>query len=142
VLTPPERRKVLIVDDEVNIANTLAIVFNRAGYESKATLSSEEALRWLFADGWKPDFAILDVYMPGIQGIELAILLHAKYPNCIITLFSGHPASEALVKSAQQDGHFFDLLAKPVHPDELLDLAGLAARAQEPPLTAADAPIQ
>jgi len=119
---------VLIVDDEVSIATTLAAIFARAGYESKAVYSAEDALRLLSDEGWIPHFALLDVCLPGMHGIDLAILLRAKYPELGITLFSGQPATEDLLNEAREHGHSFEILAKPVHPDELLFRAALQNR--------------
>jgi CheY-like chemotaxis protein len=125
MVSPTEPRRVLIVDDEVSIATTLGVIFTRAGYQTRAVHSAEEALRLLEEQGWVPDVAVLDVCLPGMHGIDLAILLRAKCPACNITLFSGQPATEALLNDAEQEGHFFEILAKPVHPEELLTRAAL-----------------
>lgn len=122
--SPSERRQVLIVDDEVSIATTLAAIFTQAGYDAKSVYSAEEALRLLAEDGWIPQFAVLDVCLPGMHGIDLAILIEAKHPECSIALFSGQPATETLLEEAREHGHSFEILAKPVHPDELLLRAG------------------
>lgn len=116
----------LIVDDERTIANTLAAIFTRAGYESSAVYSAEQALKLLDGDlEWRPDFAILDVCLPGMHGIDLAILLQVRYPDCSIALFSGQPATEDLLDGARKNGHSFEILAKPIHPEELLARAAL-----------------
>ena len=128
-MQPPNGpRRVLIVDDEVSIATTLKAIFARVGYEVRAVYSAEEALRVIREEGWAPNVAVLDVCLPGMHGIDLAILLRAECPGCRITLFSGQPATESLLNDAQLDGHFFEILAKPVHPDELL----MRAAAEDP----------
>jgi CheY-like chemotaxis protein len=116
-----DRKRVLVVDDERVIANTLVTIFSNAGYEAKAVYSAEEALQ-LLGGGWVPHHAIVDVSLPGMNGVDLAIRVKAEYPGCRLTLFSGHGASGALTTAAQEDGHFFALLAKPIHPTELLAL--------------------
>ena len=67
-----------------------------------------------------PDLLISDITMPGISGIELAIKVKELYPKCKILLFSGHPASLALLEDARTQGHDFCLLLKPVPPGEFL----------------------
>jgi DNA-binding NtrC family response regulator len=119
--------KILIVDDDRVIASTLAIIFANAGYDTRAATSAEEALE-LIAD-WCPDLAIIDVVLPKMNGINLAILLNAKYPNCRIALSSGHPDTSELLAEAKVSGYRFDILAKPVHPQELLSLAAQLSRA-------------
>jgi DNA-binding NtrC family response regulator len=113
--------KILIVDDERVIADTLAVIFKRAGYDARSASSAEQALE-LIAD-WFPDWAILDVILPKMSGIDLAILVRAKRPNCRITLFSGQGPTHDLLAAATASGHTFEIIAKPAPPEALLDLA-------------------
>src|ERR1035437_9157359 len=66
-------RKILIVDDERTIADTLALIFATNGYEARTAYSAEQALEML--DEWRPDLAVIDVVLPGMNGIEFAIFL-------------------------------------------------------------------
>jgi DNA-binding NtrC family response regulator len=111
-------KRILIVDDERVIADTLVTIFSKGGFEAKAAYSAEEALHLL--EVWTPDHAILDVVLPEMNGVDLAIRLKAEYPNCTLTIFSGQGATGNLVSAAHQQGHRFDVLAKPVHPTVLL----------------------
>jgi len=110
--------KVLVADDEQVIANTLAIILNQAGFEARAVYSGEKALEEL--DGFQPDMLISDVIMTGMTGIEVAIETRKKLPNCKVLLFSGQAATADLLERARAQGHEFDILAKPVHPTDLL----------------------
>jgi CheY-like chemotaxis protein len=114
----PINRKVLVADDEQVIANTLAIILNQAGFEARAVYSGEKAVEAL--DTFEPDMLITDVIMTGMTGIEAAIATQAKLPNCKILLFSGQAATADLLEKARQGGHEFEILAKPVHPTDLL----------------------
>ena len=58
--------------------------------------------------------------MTGITGIEAAIEVRAKLPSCKILLFSGQAATADLLEKARAQGHEFEILAKPVHPTDLL----------------------
>jgi DNA-binding response OmpR family regulator len=78
------RNKILIVDDERTIADTLAVIFSQSGYETRAAYSSEQALE-IIAE-WLPDLAIIDVVLPLMNGIDLAILLRAQCPTCRLLL--------------------------------------------------------
>jgi CheY-like chemotaxis protein len=64
--------------------------------------------------------AIIDVQLSGMNGIELAIRLRAEYPDCQLLLFSGQASTGDLLELARKNGHSFDLLAKPLPPDDLL----------------------
>ena len=112
------RPKVLVADDEQVIANTLAIILNQAGFEARAVYSGEKALESL--DDFQPDMLISDVIMTGMTGIEAAIATRNKLPSCKILLFSGQAATADLLEKARQEGHEFEILAKPVHPTDLL----------------------
>ena len=115
-----KRKRVLVVDDERNVADTLVAIFSLAEYEAIAAYSAEEALQLL--ESWVPQKAILDVHLPAMNGVDLAIHLKAEYPSIKLTLFSGQATTTELLEAARADGHSFDILAKPVHPTELLRL--------------------
>jgi len=119
-MTGPMRQTVLIVDDESVIADTLGIIFSNAGYDARSVYSAEQALALVDGGEWQPQAAILDVCLPMMNGIDLAILLQVLCPGCRVSLFSGHSATADLLETAQRNGHTFQVMAKPVHPDELL----------------------
>jgi CheY-like chemotaxis protein len=110
--------RVLVADDEQVIANTLAIILNQAGFEARAVYSGEKAVESL--DSFQPDMLISDVIMTGMTGIEAAIATRQKLPTCKILLFSGQAATADLLEKARAEGHEFEILAKPVHPTDLL----------------------
>jgi len=116
--TSSTKPKVLVADDEQVIANTLAIILNQAGFEARAAFSGEDAVKML--DSFQPDMLISDVIMSEMTGIEAAIITRAKLPNCKILLFSGQAATADLLEKAREQGHEFEILAKPVHPTDLL----------------------
>jgi CheY-like chemotaxis protein len=59
--------------------------------------------------------------MPGMTGIELAIVVREKLPTCKILLFSGTAATVDLLENARSKGYQFEFLNKPIHPTDLLD---------------------
>jgi len=95
-----------------------ACLKNQAGFEARAVYSGEKAIEAL--DSFKPDMLISDVIMTGMTGIEAAIATRKRMPNCKILLFSGQAATADLLEKARLDGHEFEILAKPVHPTDLL----------------------
>ncbi|MFP5276201.1 MAG: response regulator [Acidobacteriota bacterium] len=120
-MLPAKGQKVLIVDDERWTSDTLATIFTIAGYEARATYSAEEAIEIMAT--WQPALVILDVVLPKMSGIELAIELASRRPSCQILLFSGNPSTAQLASAAAQSGHPFEILEKPVHPDLMLQKA-------------------
>jgi CheY-like chemotaxis protein len=110
--------RVLVADDERVIADTLVIILNQAGFEATAAYSGERAVE--LATALKPDMLISDVIMPDLNGIDAAITVRRILPNCKILLFSGQAATADLLDRARGQGHEFEILAKPVHPQDLL----------------------
>lgn len=121
-------RSILIVDDEPSITETLAVIFSKHGYTVKTAGSAEDTIEIIAA--WEPDIAILDVMLPRMNGIDLAMVLRANRPNCRLVLFSGHAGTQELMEEAAKRGNMFEILAKPVHPLFMLDyVSGLFADA-------------
>jgi CheY-like chemotaxis protein len=112
-------RGILIVDDEAAVAESLSAVFTHSGYRVRTALSAEEAIETLAV--WEPDLAILDVMLPRMNGLELAVVLRDNHPRCRLVLFSGHADTPALAEEAAKKGNFFEILSKPVHPLFMLD---------------------
>ena len=110
--------RVLVVDDERVIADTLAIILNQAGFDAAAVYTGTDAVDR--ASKEKPDLVISDVIMPDMNGIEAAIRIRQMLPACKILLFSGQAATADLLEKARLQGHEFEILAKPVHPQDLL----------------------
>lgn len=111
-------RSVLIVDDASLVAETLALILSSRGHQAKVAHSAEEAID-IFS-GWKPDIAILDVVLPGMNGIELGKVLKANYPDCEIVFISGAPQVGELLELARAQGESYSIQAKPLDPASIL----------------------
>ena len=118
ILPTKEPPVVLIVDDEKVIADTLSIILTHAGFITMTAYDGATALR--IANSVKPALLISDVVMPGISGVELAIMLTQSMPDLKILLFSGQAATVDLLEEARQGGYNFNALTKPVHPTDML----------------------
>jgi len=110
--------KVLVVDDERVIADTLAMILNQSGFQATAVYSGEAALET--ASTYQPDMLIADVIMADLNGIDAAIQIRTLLPKIKILLFSGQAATADLLEKARAQGYEFEILAKPVHPQDLL----------------------
>jgi DNA-binding response OmpR family regulator len=112
-------RRILIVEDEKVVADTLGQILSAQGYNIRIAYSAEAAIEKL--DHWSPELAILDVMLPKMNGIEFAVALKESDPCCHVLLFSGQPSVEVLMEKARSEGHVFEILAKPVHPSVMLN---------------------
>lgn len=125
------RTRILVVDDEQSVANSLSWVLDREGFETRAAYSGEEAIET--ADTFLPNALICDVLMEGISGIETAVQIRRKFPLCKVLVISGHVSPADLVAGDAVKDHLFDFLSKPVHPRVLLEkLRALLRTSSEP----------
>jgi CheY-like chemotaxis protein len=124
--------RILVLDDESAIADTLGMIFAAQRYQVRVAYSAEKAIE-IIAE-WRPDLAILDVMLPGMNGIDLAIAIKANYSACHVLLFSGNTNTTALLEEAGKEGHHFEVLPKPLHPSLMLEkVADLLSSTPEPP---------
>ena len=112
------RTRLLIADDERLIADTLALIFLKEGYETRAVYSGEAILE--IFESFQPDLLLSDVMMPGITGVQAALILQTMYPHCKILLLSGQAETEDLLHESRVQGLKFELIGKPVPPRLLL----------------------
>lgn len=111
--------KIIVVDDEPIIADTLVNILEGEGHDALAVSHGESAVKW--AKLVLPDAVISDVIMPGMNGIETAKAIMYVLPKCRIILFSGQAASVDLLTQARAEGYAFEVLAKPINPEKLLE---------------------
>jgi DNA-binding NtrC family response regulator len=109
---------VLVVDDELIVADTLAMILAKAGFCALKAYGAEEAL--MLARLTPPTLLLTDVRMPGMSGVELALEVIKDCPECQVLLFSGHATPRDLAP-AKLAGYNFPLLCKPLHPAQLLE---------------------
>jgi CheY-like chemotaxis protein len=113
------RPSILVVDDQQLIANTTAMVLNHSGFRAERAYNGQSALEKALR--LRPDFLLTDILMPGMNGVELAVAVRRQLPATIIVLISGQAGVTEILHQARVDGFEFDLLAKPIHPQKLLE---------------------
>ena len=116
-MTLPEEEAfhIFVVDDEKAIAETLAIILEKCGFIATSFTNPLDALEE--APMKSPSLLLTDVVMPALSGVDLAVQIKEKCPNCKILLFSGQAGTTDLLTAAQ---HNFPLVAKPIHPADLV----------------------
>ncbi|MGA9670744.1 MAG: response regulator [Terracidiphilus sp.] len=112
--------RVFVVDDEPLIASTLGEILRGQGIDVTTFTDPLKALEAIHTNA--PDFLIADVVMPGMSGIELAIVIRETCPGCFVLLFSGNISTAAMLDAARNRGHDFPILAKPVQPSVMLEM--------------------
>ena len=110
--------RILVVDDEPLIADTIVQILNRNGFIATAAYGGREAIDT--ARRTNPELILSDVLMPHVDGVEAAITIQKFLPNTRIVLFSGQAATVEILARARKRGYHFELLAKPLHPTQLI----------------------
>jgi len=111
-------RRVLIVDDQHDMAELIAMLLAEHGHEPKIAYNGESALA--LAAEFRPQVALLDICLPGMDGLELATRMRAtrKLCDCRLIALSGHCTEYDLARS--KSAGFEIHLAKPVSIEDLL----------------------
>ena len=116
---PKARRpRILVVDDERIIADTMAEILEGAGFQAATAYDGWNALQ--VAGSLQPDYLLADVLMPRMNGVDLAMAIRKMYPTARILLFSGQAGITEILRAAQDQGLQFELIPKPIHPLSLI----------------------
>jgi len=115
----PQSFRVLVVDDDVRVADSLVQILNATGHHAVAAYSAEAAMR--LAEKVNPEAVVTDVVMGPVSGIELANHIREHYPGCRVLLFSGYASTRAFTEAFLTRGSSVQFLPKPVHPNKILE---------------------
>jgi two-component system response regulator HydG len=110
--------RLLIVDDELSVRDSLAKWFHEEGYEVGIAEDANNALTKLAENRW--DAALLDIKMRGIDGIELQKRIHEIDPELIVIMMTGYASVETAVAALKNGA--YDYVTKPLDPDEIAHL--------------------
>ena len=116
------RGKILIVDDEAVVRDSLGKWFATEGYQTATVASGREALEAMQKKQW--DVALIDIKMPGMDGMELQNRLHKIDPDLILIIMTGYASVETAVQALKRGA--YDYITKPFDPDELVHLISKA----------------
>ncbi len=121
---PKSRRiRVLVIDDEAPFRETLCKVLGRRGMDVIAAATGQEGLKKLAAQ--PVDVVVLDLRMPGIDGLTTLRMINDLEPNAQVIILTGHGTTEAGLEALRNRA--FDFLLKPVATDQLVEIIESAA---------------
>jgi len=108
--------RVLVIDDEIGICQAVKRALKPAGYIIDTTTSGEGGLEKIRADGY--DLVLLDIMMPGVNGIDLIASIHEHDPEIVCVIITGYATVELAVRAIKRGA--YDFLTKPFSVDDLL----------------------
>ena len=120
-------RRILLVDDESGILETLRILLRGNGYDVVAALSGREAIEML--PGASPDIVLTDIRMPGLTGLEVMAKAHEIDPETAVILMTAQASLQTAVQAVNEGAYYY--LPKPFANEELLAICRRAAEARE-----------
>src|SRR6476660_8944512 len=114
--------RILIVDDELVVRDSLGKWFTSEGYTARPVGGAREALEIIQQAEF--DIALLDIKMPGMDGMELQARLKEADPDLTVIIMTGYASVETAVQALKRGA--YDYITKPVDPDELSHIVGKA----------------
>lgn len=115
-------RTILIVDDEESICQSLSGILSDEGFKVLTCGSAEDAIKIIVED--LPDLVLLDIWLPGMDGIEALKVIKAENPQIPVIMMSGHGTIETAVKATKLGA--FDFIEKPLSLDKVVLLVNHA----------------
>ncbi|HLB88562.1 MAG TPA: sigma-54 dependent transcriptional regulator [Terriglobales bacterium] len=113
-----EQGRLLIVDDELSVRDSLSKWFHEEGYEVGTAENAGDALTRMAEKRW--DAALVDIKMRGTDGIELQRRMHEIDPELVVIIMTGYASVETAVTALKNGA--YDYVTKPLDPDEIAHL--------------------
>src|SRR5688572_6674547 len=109
--------RILIIDDEATLRQTLARILQRDGFEATTVPSGGEGLAILSEQAF--DLVYLDIRMPDMNGLDVLKTIHARFPELPVILFTAQPDLHSAVEALRRGA--IDYLMKPLKPQVIID---------------------
>ena len=109
-------QSILIVDDEQSIRESLAGILQDEGFSPYSVESGDAAIEKVCEE--KPDLILLDIWMPGMDGMEALTRIRDIYPDQLVVMMSGHGTIETAVKATKLGA--YDFIEKPLSIEKVL----------------------
>ena len=122
-----EKDKILIVDDDQNIAKSLQVILQKEGFITHVASSGEEAIEEVKKDS--PDLILLDLVMPALGGIETLKCIKTFEQKAIIVIITAHPSFKSAAEAMRCGA--YDYIVKPYNIDEVLFIIKRAIEKKE-----------
>lgn len=116
-------QRILVVDDERIIADTITLIFSKQGFEVRTAYSAQEAMSC--AKDFEPELLLCDITMPGRDGVDLMKDMLALYPECRVLVLTGYYNNyKRLLDETASLAPPANIMMKPCQPADLLRAAG------------------
>ncbi len=110
------KKRILVVDDEETILESVTDILEDEGFDVATAPDGESALRTMASD--LPDLVLLDIWMPGMDGLDVLKKIKEEWPFVPVIIMSGHGTIETAVKATKLGAH--DFIEKPLSYEQLV----------------------
>ena len=116
------KTRVLIIDDDRLVADTLCLIYKSNGFDSEARYSAADGFEC--AKSFEPALVLCDVTMPEESGLQLAERMYAQLPDTRMLLLTAYSSNAASVRAhSDRTARPLEVLSKPCRPDDLLRIS-------------------
>ena len=122
-----EKKRILVVDDDLNVLKSLGVVLQLEGYHVDLAETAGEALEKCETNFY--NLALLDIRLPDMEGTELLTRMHQDKPQMMKIMITGYPSQENAVKALNRGADAY--LLKPVEAEDLAKVVKEKLREQE-----------
>jgi two-component system, response regulator RegA len=123
-----ESLRVLVVDDDIRVADSMARILAASGHEATPAYSAEAAIK--MAARISPHAVISDIVMGPVSGIELANHMREHFPQCRVLLISGHASASDFGQKILSRSSCLQFAPKPVEPNRILEFVASCREAR------------
>jgi DNA-binding NtrC family response regulator len=113
-----EKLTVLIIDDEISVADALEMILGDNGYDVTIALTGGDALEKI--NDRRFDIAITDVRLPDMSGLDVLSCIREKHVDCLVIVITAHKTSEVVLESKSRGA--YEVLSKPFFPSDVITL--------------------
>ena len=124
---PLEKKRILMIDDEEMVSQTIKRILTLNGYQSESALNGEEAKKQILGGFF--NMALLDLKLPDINGIDLLKWIKRESPRTLIIVVTGYPSLDNAVEAINIGANAY--IMKPINPKELLNFIEEKLRDQD-----------
>ena len=132
-MPPSSSKKILLVDDDVFLLDMYAMKFTKAGYEVKTADSTESGIK-VIRDGYVPDIMLVDIVMPGLDGLELvsSVRKDRLAPNAVVIMLTNQGSSDDVARSRKLNVDGYIVKATTIPSEVLSEVEKICASKKSP----------
>ena len=112
-----DSKKILIIDDDPDVCEQVTACLGELGYKAFSSLNGEEGLKYI--ENFSPHLVLLDMRMPGMDGLEVLKQINQRFPNLVVVMMTGVHDTTIATKAIELGA--CEYITKPISLNDLMD---------------------